>query len=41
MINIDICLKAELEAQLEEEAELNQRIFNNLSKIKLGIKSPA
>jgi len=28
-------LKAEFEAQLEEEAELNERIAYNLSKIKL------
>ena len=29
-------LKAEFEGQLEEEAELNQRILDNLAKVKLG-----
>jgi type I restriction enzyme M protein len=28
-------LKAEFEGQLEEEAELNQRILDNLAKVKI------
>ena len=30
-------LKAEFEGQLKEEAELNQRIMDNLAKVKLGV----
>ncbi|MCG9873778.1 MAG: hypothetical protein MH321_03200 [Leptospiraceae bacterium] len=29
-------LKAEFEAQLKEEAELNQKILENLAKVKIG-----
>ena len=30
-------LKSEFEGQLKEEAELNQRILENLAKVKLGV----